>query len=220
MTSNNSTVVGRSIHTADTRLPFLTILGLSQPRDASRRALLLVTAPRTVLIPAHYAGRMARAATPAIASLVAVGIPHTVLAYHHDPANRAFGDEAVDELSRTAGVVAAQVFKTLVLALPRGLAVAVLPVPAKLSLKAAAMALGVPKVTMADPSAAQRATGYVLGGISPLGQRRKLPTVIDESAVRWDRVLCSAGKRGLDVALAPADLITLTDAVTADICAQ
>ncbi len=79
-----------------------------------------------------------------------------------------------------------------------------LPVPSKLSLKAAAAALGVPKATMADRAAAERSTGYVLGGISPLGQRKPLPTVVDDSALRWDRVLCSAGKRGWDVALAPA----------------
>jgi Cys-tRNA(Pro)/Cys-tRNA(Cys) deacylase len=97
------------------------------------------------------------------------------------------------------------------------LGVAVLPVPAKLSLKATAAALGVPKAAMAERAAAERSSGYVIGGISPLGQRRPLPTVVDESALRWERVLCSAGKRGWDIALAPADLIALTRAVTADI---
>jgi Cys-tRNA(Pro)/Cys-tRNA(Cys) deacylase len=111
------------------------------------------------------------------------------------------------------------VFKTLVVALPKGLGVAVLPVPAKLSLKAAAAALGVPKATMAERAAAERSTGYVVGGISPLGQRRPLPTVVDASALQRDRVLCSAGKRGWDVAVDPRDLVRLTDAVTADICA-
>ena len=110
-----------------------------------------------------------------------------------------------------------QIFKTLVIAVPSGLAVAVLPVPWKLSLKAAAAALGVPKATMAERAAAERSTGYVLGGISPLGQRKRLPTVVDASALAFDRVLCSAGKRGWDVALAPADLVALTGAVTADI---
>ncbi|WP_278184976.1 YbaK/EbsC family protein, partial [Mycobacterium talmoniae] len=86
-----------------------------------------------------------------------------------------------------------------------------------LSLKAAAAALGAPKAMLADPAAAQRSTGYVVGGISPLGQRRALPTVVDSSALQWDRVFCSAGKRGWEVALAPADLIALTDAVTAAI---
>ena len=100
-----------------------------------------------------------------------------------------------------------QVFKTLVVALPKGLAVAVIPVPSKLSLKAAAAALGVSKATMADRAAAERSTGYVIGGISPFGQRRPLPTVVDASALHWDRVLCSAGKRGWDVAVHPQDLI-------------
>ncbi|AEV71008.1 hypothetical protein MycrhN_0368 [Mycolicibacterium rhodesiae NBB3] len=156
------------------------------------------------------------AATPAIAALVAADAPHEVLQYHHDPRNVAFGDEAAEALAR-AGVDAEQVFKTLVLALPNGLGVAVLPVPAKLSLKAAAAALGVPKATMAERAAAERSSGYVIGGISPFGQRRPLPTVVDESALRWDRVLCSAGKRGWDVAVHPRDLIALTNAVTADL---
>lgn len=159
-------------------------------------------------------------ATPAIAALVAAGVSHEVLAYLHDPRNTSFGAKAAAELARTHDVAPGQVFKTLVLALPKGLAVAVLPVPAKLSLKAVAAALGAPKVSMADPAAAQRSTGYVTGGISPLGQRRRLPTVIDDSALNWDRVLCSAGKRGLDIAVAPQDLIDLTGAVVADIRAS
>jgi Cys-tRNA(Pro)/Cys-tRNA(Cys) deacylase len=163
---------------------------------------------------------VASAATPAIAALVAAGVPHEVLRYHHDPRADSFGDEAAEELATSAGVSAEQVFKTLVIAVPNGLAVAVLPVPSKLSLKAAAAALGVPKATMAEPAAAQRSTGYVLGGISPLGQRKALPTVVDVSALEWDRVLCSAGKRGWDIALAPGDLVRLTRAVTADIRAS
>src|SRR5215471_3853809 len=111
---------------------------------------------------------VARAATPAIAALVAAGIDHEVVAYQHDPRNESFGDEAVAQLA-AGDIVADQVFKTLVIALPKGLAVAVLPVPRKLSLKAAAAALGVPKAEMADPVAAQRSTGYVGGGFSPLG---------------------------------------------------
>jgi Cys-tRNA(Pro)/Cys-tRNA(Cys) deacylase len=90
-------------------------------------------------------------------------------------------------------------------------------VPAKLSLKAAATALGVPKATIAERAAAERSSGYVIGGISPFGQRRPLPTVVDASALSWDRVLCSAGKRGWDVAVHPRDLIALTNATTADI---
>ncbi len=157
-----------------------------------------------------------RAATPAIAALVSDGAPHEVLQYRHDPRAGSFADEAVAELAAT-GIEAQQVLKTLVIAVAKGLAVAVLPVPAKLSLKAAAAALGVPKAAMAERAAAERSTGYVLGGISPLGQRKRLPTVIDSSALRWDRVLCSAGKRGLEIAVAPSDLVRLTDAVTADV---
>jgi Cys-tRNA(Pro)/Cys-tRNA(Cys) deacylase len=170
---------------------------------------------------------VARAATPAIAALVAAGVPHEVLQYHHDPRNASFGEEAAEALARAEGVDPQQVFKTLVVALqqgPRGgsgrditLGVAVLPVPAKLSLKATAAALGVPRATMAERAAAERSSGYVIGGISPLGQRRPLPTVVDESALGWDRVLCSAGKRGWDVAVNPRDLIALTNAVTAAI---
>lgn len=148
---------------------------------------------------------------------MAAGTAHEVLQYHHDPRSQAFGEEAVAELAAAGDVSPEQIFKTLVIAVPAGLAVAVLPVPAKLSFKAAAAALGLSKAAMADPAAAQRSTGYVLGGISPLGQRKALPTVIDESALLWDRVLCSAGKRGLEIALAPADLIALTKAVTADV---
>ena len=165
----------------------------------------------------HYAQRVARAATPAIAALLAAEVPHQVLRYHHDPRNESFGEEAVEELAQVEGVDPEQVFKTLVIALPRGLAVAVIPVPSKLSLKAAAAALGVPTATMADRAAAERSTGYVIGGISPFGQRKPLPTVVDASALRWDRVLCSAGKRGWDVGVHPQDLIQVTNAVTADI---
>jgi Cys-tRNA(Pro)/Cys-tRNA(Cys) deacylase len=165
----------------------------------------------------HYAEPMARAATPAIAALLTAEIPHQVLQYQHDPRNESFGEEAVEELAQVEGVHPEQVFKTLVVALPKGLAVAVIPVPSKLSLKAVAAALGVSKATMADRTAAERSTGYVIGGISPFGQRKPLPTVVDASALRWDRVLCSAGKRGWDVGVHPQDLIRLTNAVTADI---
>lgn len=162
---------------------------------------------------------MARAATPAIAALVAAGVPHDVLKYDHDPRAESFGEEAVAELAATVGVAPAQILKTLVVALPSGLGVAVLPVPAKLSLKAAAAALGAPKAAMAERAAAERSTGYVAGGISPLGQRKALPTVVDASAMQWDRVLCSAGKRGLEIALAPADLVRLANAVVGDVLA-
>ena len=160
---------------------------------------------------------MASAATPAIAALVAAGVGHEILRYDHDPRAESFGEEAVAHLAAAHGLEPGQIFKTLVVASGKDLAVAVLPVPSKLSLKAAASALHFAKVTMADRAAAERSTGYVLGGISPLGQRRTLPTVLDASALQWDRVLCSAGKRGWDVALAPQDLITATNAVIADI---
>ncbi len=163
---------------------------------------------------------MARAATPAIAALTAAGVPHEVLRFTHDPRAESFGDEAAAELATAHGFDPRQILKTLVLSLPGGPAIAVLPVPAKLSRKAAAAALGAPRAAMAEPAAARRATGYVLGGISPFGQRRALPTVLDSSALNWDRVLCSAGRRGWDVAVAPADLIRLTNAVTADIRAS
>ncbi|MDT5257070.1 MAG: Cys-tRNA(Pro)/Cys-tRNA(Cys) deacylase [Mycobacterium sp.] len=149
---------------------------------------------------------MARAATPGLAALVKAGVPHEVL--HFD---------VITDLSDSGDFAPEQVFKTLIIALPRELAVAIVPIPSKLSLKAAAAALGVPRAAMAEPGAAERSTGYVVGGISPFGQRRRLRTVVDASALGWDRVLCSAGKRNWDVAVAPQDLIRLTGAITANI---
>ncbi|WP_431967845.1 Cys-tRNA(Pro) deacylase [Nocardia sp. bgisy134] len=163
---------------------------------------------------------MAGASTPAIRTLAKASIAHRVHSYAHDPRADSYGAEAVDALAAELGVTAAQVFKTLIIELSTGvLAVAVLPVPNTLSLKAAAAALGAPKAAMADKTKAERTTGYVLGGISPLGQRKQLPTVIDDSALSWDRVLCSAGKRGLEIELAPADLVRAASAVTAPITA-
>jgi Cys-tRNA(Pro)/Cys-tRNA(Cys) deacylase len=160
---------------------------------------------------------VARAATPAIAALVASGVPHDVLKYDHDPRAESFGDEAVAELAALVGVTPEQILKTLVVALPSGLGVAVLPVPSKLSLKAAAAALGAPKAAMAERAAAERSSGYVVGGISPLGQRKALPTVLDASATGHATICVSAGRRGLEVELAPAVLAELTGAVTAPI---
>lgn len=158
------------------------------------------------------------ASTPAVRALHQAKVAHVVHSYLHDPRSDSYGDEAVTALSQRVGVAAEQIFKTLVIELSTGaMAVAVLPVPRSLSLKAAAAALGAPKASMADKAKAQRVTGYVLGGVSPLGQKRALPTVIDDSALRWERVLCSAGKRGLEIELAPADLIRATAAVTASI---
>ena len=138
----------------------------------------------------------------------------TVHAYVHDPATASsYGDEAVAAL----GVPAEQVFKTLVVDTGTGLVVGVVPVPSALDLKALAFVLGAKRVGLAAPADAERSTGYVLGGISPLGQRRRLPTVVDASAGRWDRVYVSAGRRGLDIALAPEDLLEVTGGRTAAI---
>ncbi|WP_040791739.1 Cys-tRNA(Pro) deacylase [Nocardia paucivorans] len=158
------------------------------------------------------------ASTPAIRVLVQAGVPHRVHAYEHDPRVDSYGAEAVEALARRIGADPEQICKTLVLELSTGgLAVAVLPVPRSLSLKAVAAALGAPKAGMADRVRAERSTGYVLGGISPLGQRKRLPTVVDASVLDRERVLCSAGKRGLEIELAPNDLIRLAAAVTAPI---
>lgn len=160
---------------------------------------------------------MVAAATPAIAALVKVGVPHEVLKFGHDRREDSFGAEAVNALTQDGGIAAEQIFKTLVIAVPDGLAVAVVPVPARLSLKAAAAALGVTKAGMAEPAVVQRVTGYVVGAVSPFGQRKPLPTVVDSSALAWDRVYCSAGRRGWDVAVSSADLIRLTRAIVANI---
>lgn len=160
------------------------------------------------------------AATPAISALTRAGIDHTVHRYAHDRRTDAYGAEAVTALAGELGVAAGQILKTLVLdvsGVPSRLAVAVLPVPDRLSLKAAAAALGAGKAAMADAQDVTRVTGYVLGGVSPLGQRTSLPTVVDSSALAFAEVLVSAGRRGLEVALAPGDLVSATDAVTADI---
>ncbi|OCB34674.1 aminoacyl-tRNA deacylase [Mycobacterium malmoense] len=159
---------------------------------------------------------MARAATPALAALVKAGVPHEVVTFDHDPRERSFGGEAVHALT-ARGIAAEQIYKTLVIAVPGGLGVAILPVPARLSLKAAAAALGAGKASMAETAAAERATGYLVGAVSPFGQRKALPTVVDAGALAWDRVYCSAGRRGWDVGVSPRDLIRLTNAVTAGI---
>jgi Cys-tRNA(Pro)/Cys-tRNA(Cys) deacylase len=156
------------------------------------------------------------AATPALAALTNAGVPHEVVKYDHDPREHSFGSEAVTALAKN-GIAPGQIYKTLVIAVPDGLAVAIVQASARLSLKAAAAALGVAKASMAEPALAQRTTGYVLGAVSPFGQRKRLPTVIDATALDFDRVFCSAGRRGWDVAVAPQDLIRVTAAVTADI---
>ncbi len=151
--------------------------------------------------------------TPATVALTAAGVAFTQHAYEHDPAARSFGLEAAEVL----GLPAEQVFKTLVVSTGAGLAVAVVPVAGSLDLKAMAGAIGAKKVAMADPAAAQRSSGYVLGGISPIGQKRPLPTVVDESAELFDVVYVSGGRRGLDLGLSPTDLVAVTRAIVADI---
>jgi Cys-tRNA(Pro)/Cys-tRNA(Cys) deacylase len=159
---------------------------------------------------------VAAAATPALAALARAGVPHEVVKFDHDPREHSFGAEAVNALAK-AGIVPEQIYKTLVITMPHGLAVAIVQVSARLSLKAAAGALQVAKASMAEPALAERSTGYLVGAVSPFGQRKPLPTVVDSSALAWARVFCSAGRRGWDVAVAPQDLIGLTGAVTADI---
>ncbi|QDQ98189.1 aminoacyl-tRNA deacylase [Tomitella fengzijianii] len=160
---------------------------------------------------------MSGTSTPATLAAARAGIEHRVHEYSHDRRVRTFGAEAVEALTAELDVAPEQIFKTLLIKVDDVLAVAVLPVPSALSLKAAAKALGGRRAAMADHAEAERATGYVVGGISPLGQRKRLPTVVDESALAYGLVLCSAGRRGLDLELRPQDLVTLTGAVTARI---
>lgn len=136
--------------------------------------------------------------------------------YEHDPRAETFGDEAAEAL----GVPPERIFKTLIAAGDAGaLACAVVPVAGRLDLKALAAAIGGKRAALADPAAAARATGYVIGGISPLGQKSQLPVVVDESASAFETVYVSAGRRGLQVELAPADLVRLTQARLARISA-
>ncbi len=151
--------------------------------------------------------------TPATVALTRAGVAHTVHPYHHDPRSESYGLEAAEAL----GVDPARVFKTLVASLDGSLVVGIVPVAGRLDLKALARALGGSKAVMAEVAAAERATGYVAGGISPLGQKRALRSAVDASALGHDTVFVSAGRRGLDVELAPADLVRLTGAVTADL---
>ena len=146
-------------------------------------------------------------------ALTAAGVTFSQHAYEHDPGARSFGLEAAEVL----GLPPEQMFKTLLVDTGAGLAVAIVPVAGQLDLKAMASALGAKRVTMADPAAAQRSSGYVVGGISPIGQKRALPTVVDESADLFDVVYVSGGRRGLDVGLSPTDLVRVTHAVVADI---
>lgn len=147
---------------------------------------------------------MAGKGTPATALLARQKVTHQVHTYDHG-AGQAYGPEAAERL----GLDPDRVFKTLVTEVDGALTVGVVPVSATLDLKALAAAVGGKRARMADVAAAERATGYVAGGISPLGQRRRLPTVIDASAQKWETLYCSGGRRGLEIELAPADLSRL-----------
>lgn len=152
--------------------------------------------------------------TPAINALDAAGVAYTTHEYHHDGSLRDFGIEA----ARALGLDPDRVFKTLVVSVADGgEAVVVVPVSCQVALKAAAAALGVKRVELCDRARAERLTGYVIGGISPIGQKRRLPTVIDETCVLYPTVFVSGGRRGLDLELAPDDLVALTGAVLADV---
>ena len=156
---------------------------------------------------------MAARGTRATQELARLGISHSVHEYSHREASGSYGLAAAAALAVPAG----QVFKTLIASVDGGLTVAVVPVAGQLNLKALADAVGGKKAEMAQPAAAERATGYVTGGISPIAQRKRLPVVVDATALDWPTVYCSAGQRGLQVELAPADLIRATSAVVAPI---
>lgn len=152
------------------------------------------------------ARRKAAAGTPATVALTAAGIPFAAHPYEHDPAAPSFGLEAAEAL----GVGPDRVFKTLLADTDLGLVVGVVPVTGMLDLKALAAAVGAKRAAMADPAVAERRTGYVVGGISPIGQKARHTTVVDETAQLFDTVFVSGGKRGFDVELSPDDLLAAT----------
>jgi Cys-tRNA(Pro)/Cys-tRNA(Cys) deacylase len=151
--------------------------------------------------------------TPATVALGRAGVSFTAHTYDNDPATSSFGLEAAEAL----GLDPDRVFKTLFVEIDGKLAVGVVPVSGQLDLKAIASACGGKKAAMAEPAAAERASGYVVGGISPIGQKRPHPTVVDETALLHDSIYVSGGRRGFDIELAPADLIRATSARTAAI---
>lgn len=155
--------------------------------------------------------------TPAINLAKKKKIIHTVHQYKHDPSATSYGLEAAEVLGQNP----AQVFKTLLFCVngdAKNLAVAIIPVENKLNLKQAAKAAGAKKAEMANPDIAEKTTGYVVGGISPLGQKKALPTFIHHTANVFETICVSAGKRGLEIELSPQDLATLTRAVFVDLC--
>lgn len=153
--------------------------------------------------------------TPATVALRAAGIAFTEHPYDHDPAQTNYGLEAASAL----GLDPDRVFKTLLADVDGRLVVGIVPVTGKLDLKHLAAAVGGKRATMADPALAERRTGYVVGGISPIGQKTAHSTVLDETAELWDTVFVSGGRRGFDIELAPADLVRITKATVADIAA-
>jgi Cys-tRNA(Pro)/Cys-tRNA(Cys) deacylase len=159
------------------------------------------------------ASKSSSGGTPATVALTRAGVAFTTHAYEHDPAATSYGLEAAQVL----GLPPEQVFKTLLADIDGGLVVAIVPVGRKLDLKALAAVVGGKKAAMADPAVAERTTGYVVGGISPLGQRKSLRTVLDDTASAHPTIYVSGGKRGFDLGLAPADLVALTGALTAPI---
>jgi Cys-tRNA(Pro)/Cys-tRNA(Cys) deacylase len=153
--------------------------------------------------------------TPATALLTKQRVPFTLHPYDHDPRAQAYGEEAAAAL----GIEPARIFKTLIAAVDGKLACAVVPVAARLDLKSFAAALGGKRAELAEPAAAARATGYMVGGISPIGQKSRLRVVVDASVEGFETVYVSAGKRGLQVELAPADLLAAANASVAPIAA-
>ncbi|PYY35027.1 Cys-tRNA(Pro) deacylase [Curtobacterium sp. MCJR17_055] len=151
--------------------------------------------------------------TPATVALERAGVPYTPHVYEHHESATNFGEEAAAAL----GLREEQVFKTLVVSVDGELAVAIVPVADRLDLKAVAAAVGGKKASLADPALAERRTGYVVGGISPVGQRTRLRTVLDASAADHATIFVSGGRRGFDIEVVPADLVRVTDASTAAI---
>ena len=165
----------------------------------------------------HMAKKHEVGATPAVHALVEAGIAHTLHPYDHDPASElGYGLEAAAAI----GVDADQVFKTLCAYVDGRLCVGIVPVSGMLDLKALAAAFGGKRAEMAPPADAERSSGHVVGGISPIGQRRPLPTALDETAQLFDVIYVSGGRRGLDIGLAPADLVRITGAVLAPIAKE